>query len=110
MRRTNLYEPFGIVALEAMREGAPLVVSQTGGLGELVEHGDTGYTVPPGDAAALAGYVVKQLTNRDAAKRMAQSAQKRLARYDSRVIARETLEQYRRLLQDGNGNDSACFG
>ncbi|UJF36254.1 DUF1957 domain-containing protein [Paenibacillus hexagrammi] len=43
----SLYEPFGLVALEAMSSGTPLVVSSVGGLAEIVEHGFDGFTVPP---------------------------------------------------------------
>ena len=47
-------EPFGIVAIEAMRAGTAVVASDTGGLGELVDDGVTGVLVPPGDVDALA--------------------------------------------------------
>lgn len=50
----SLYEPFGIVALEVMAAGVPVVVSATGGLSEIVADGVDGCKVPPGDAAALA--------------------------------------------------------
>jgi glycogen(starch) synthase len=55
----SLYEPFGMVALEAMACGRPVVVSDTGGLGELVEEGVSGLKVPPNDPAALAEAVVR---------------------------------------------------
>lgn len=48
------YEPFGLVALEAMRVGAPVIVSKTGGLAEVVEDRLSGLVVPPGDERALA--------------------------------------------------------
>lgn len=50
-------EPFGIVAIEAMRAGTPVIVADSGGLGELVDHERTGLVVPAGDVAALAGAV-----------------------------------------------------
>ncbi|MDY7221938.1 1,4-alpha-glucan branching protein domain-containing protein [Halalkalibacterium halodurans] len=49
----SLYEPFGIVALEAMAAGTPTIVSDTGGLAEIVEHGDNGLKVPTGDVDAI---------------------------------------------------------
>ena len=49
------YESFGMVALEAMACGTPVVASQVGGLAFLVQDGVTGYTVPDGDPAALCG-------------------------------------------------------
>lgn len=50
----SLYEPFGIVALEGMARGIPVVVSDTGGLSEVVKHEETGVKVCPGDSESLA--------------------------------------------------------
>lgn len=50
----SLYEPFGIVALEAMAARTPVIVSDVGGLAEIVEDGQTGLKVPPGDPDVLA--------------------------------------------------------
>lgn len=50
----SLEEGFGIAALEAMAAALPVVASNVGGVPELVEHGRTGWLVPPADAAALA--------------------------------------------------------
>jgi glycosyltransferase involved in cell wall biosynthesis len=48
-------EPFGLVALQGAQMGRPVIASRTGGLAEIVVHGETGLLVNPGDAAALAG-------------------------------------------------------
>ncbi|GKS10595.1 hypothetical protein YDYSY3_15950 [Paenibacillus chitinolyticus] len=53
----SLYEPFGIVALEAMRAGVPLVAADTGGLAGLVEDGIDGFRLPPADPRAWAGKI-----------------------------------------------------
>ena len=50
-------EGFGMVALEAMERGRPVVASAVGGLPEIVEHGATGLVVPPGDVTALAAAI-----------------------------------------------------
>jgi glycosyltransferase involved in cell wall biosynthesis len=47
-------EPFGLVGLEALAHGRPVVASRTGGISEWLEHGKVGLLVPPGDEAALA--------------------------------------------------------
>lgn len=47
-------EPFGLVAVEALAAGRPVVASRTGGLARIVADGETGLLVPPGDAGALA--------------------------------------------------------
>jgi glycosyltransferase involved in cell wall biosynthesis len=51
-------EGFGMVALEAMERGRPVVASAVGGLPEIVDDGRTGLLVPPGDPAALADAIV----------------------------------------------------
>jgi glycosyltransferase involved in cell wall biosynthesis len=57
----SLYEPFGFVALEAAILGAPLVVSRTGGLAEIVEDGVTGGEFAPGDVDDLADTLLEAL-------------------------------------------------
>ena len=48
------YESFGMVALEAMAMGTPVIASEVGGLAHLVQHGVTGFHVPSRDPEALA--------------------------------------------------------
>lgn len=67
----SLYEPFGLVALEAMASGTPLIVSDTGGLSEIVDHGINGCKVPPGDVNALASQIIELLQHPDVAARLA---------------------------------------
>ena len=59
----SLYEPFGIVALEAMALECPVVVSYVGGLAEVVTHQETGITIFPDDAASVAWGVSYALTH-----------------------------------------------
>ena len=72
----SIYEPFGLVALEAAALRTPLVVSKTGGLAELVVDGFTGWTFPPGNAARLADAVTAALSDPRAARRMAAAARR----------------------------------
>jgi glycogen(starch) synthase len=53
----SIYEPFGIVALEAMAAGAPVVAAASGGLVEVIDSTGAGVLFPPGDAGALSGVV-----------------------------------------------------
>jgi glycogen(starch) synthase len=53
----SIYEPFGMVALEAASAGAPLAVAATGGLAEIVEPGVTGVTFPARNPEGLAAAV-----------------------------------------------------
>lgn len=68
------YEPFGIVALEAIRYGRPLVVSDTGGLAEIVEHGTDGYKAIPGHVESLAYHVTDLLKNPELGRQMSENA------------------------------------
>ena len=60
----SLYEPFGIVALEALAGGAPLIVARTGGLAELIEDTGAGMLFDPGNADELAGCIEQVLSDR----------------------------------------------
>ena len=58
-------EPFGLVALEAMAAGLPVCASDTGGLRDIVVHGETGFLFEPGDVAGLSQYLMELLDNRE---------------------------------------------
>ncbi|MCL6638319.1 MAG: DUF1957 domain-containing protein [Firmicutes bacterium] len=93
----SLYEPFGIVALEAMAAHVPVIVSDTGGMHEVVEHGIDGYKVPPGRPDYLAYYIMEILRNPGLARELTARAWKKvLAVYDWHVIAVETIQAYRK--------------
>lgn len=71
-------ESFGLVFLEAMASGCPLVGTRVDGIPEVVEDGRTGALVPAGDPAALARAVVELLTDRVKAARFARSGRQRV--------------------------------
>ncbi|HTZ42954.1 MAG TPA: glycosyltransferase family 4 protein [Jatrophihabitans sp.] len=73
----SLYEPFGLVALEAQLAGTPVAVSDTGGLRELVAPGRTGLRFAPESPAAIAAAVHRLLTEPGRAARMARHARRR---------------------------------
>jgi D-inositol-3-phosphate glycosyltransferase len=68
------YESFGMVALEAMACGTPVIASDVGGLAHLVKHGRTGYRVPARDPGALAEKITRLLTDEGLRRRMGQRA------------------------------------
>jgi glycosyltransferase involved in cell wall biosynthesis len=97
----SLYEPFGIVALEAMVHRCPVVVAAAGGLAEVVKLHETGMTSHPGSAESLAWAVVETLRHRDWAIARADNAFDEVRElYSWPRIARETTEVYRRVQQE----------
>jgi len=97
----SLYEPFGITALEAMAAKTPLVVSNTGGLSEIVEHDKTGTKVYAGNADSLAWGITRILLDPGYADWIKLNAYKKaLEVYDWTRIAKETKEFYERVLKE----------
>ncbi|HEX7355118.1 MAG TPA: glycosyltransferase family 4 protein [Mycobacteriales bacterium] len=96
----SLYEPFGLAALEAATAGAPLVVSDTGGLRELVEDGVSGLRAAPEDVRGWVGAVDRQLSDEIAARRMARVARARAAGSTWRAAAAATADVYRRAVTE----------
>ncbi len=95
----SLYEPFGIVALEAMALGCNVVASDVGGLGEVVRHQQTGLTVFPNDPASIAWAVNEILTDPKTAAHRRESAQMQVYKlYDWRLIAQLTANLYREVV------------
>ena len=75
-------EGFGIVFLEAMAYGLPIVAADAGAVPEVAPDGVTSVLVPPGDAPALADALVRLLTDRPLAERLGQAGVARAARFD----------------------------
>jgi glycogen(starch) synthase len=97
----SLYEPFGIVALEAMASRAPVVVSAVGGLAEVVKHAETGITVYPGNTDSLAWGILHTLQQPEWAKQRAEAAYQQVAEeYTWDRIARQTADVYERVVRE----------
>lgn len=85
----SLYEPFGLVALEAMACGVPVVASAIGGLKEIVQEGTSGLFVAPGDSSALAQALSTLLTDERLRLRLAEGARRRAEEFSQ---ARRSVE------------------
>jgi glycogen synthase len=94
----SLYEPFGIVALEGMAAGAPVVTSDAGGLKEVVRHDETGTLSYAGDSGSLAWAILKVLQDPERAERLRQAAKERLRTdFEWTSIATQTIDVYDRV-------------
>ncbi|GAA1707990.1 glycogen synthase [Brachybacterium phenoliresistens] len=109
----SIYEPLGIVNLEAMACGTPVVGSATGGIPEVVVDGETGYLVPLAQAddgtgtplepetfvADLAAALTRAVSDSERAREMGEASRRRAADHFSWTsIAQRTLEVYRTVL------------
>ncbi len=92
------YESFGMVALEAMACGTPVVASQVGGLAFLVQDGITGYTVPVDEPQALADRLTRLVNDRQLKLRMGENAARLAREYRWENIAENIYKVYEQAL------------
>jgi glycogen synthase len=101
----SLYEPFGIVALEGMAAGAPVVASDAGGLKEVVLHDKTGTTSFAGDPGSLAWAILRTLKDPQRSHALSHAAKERLKTdFDWGRIASQTIETYERVWREFLGS------
>jgi glycosyltransferase involved in cell wall biosynthesis len=94
-------EALGICIMEAMATELPVVVSDSGGLPELVEHGVNGEVVPYGDAIALADSLVRLLSNREYALELGRNGRRMTcSRFNARSSAGQMMDLYDRVLAE----------
>ena len=95
----SVYEPLGIVNLEAMACGTAVVASRVGGIPEVVADDETGLLVPPDDPGALASALNALLRDPDRARAMGQAGRKRaVAEFGWSAIAAQTATLYAELV------------
>lgn len=90
----SLYEPFGIVALEAMACGRPVIASRTGGLAEIVNDGVNGFLVEVGNYLQLAQRMVNLIKDQERREAMGEAARRRAAEFSWDRVADQTLALY----------------
>ena len=92
------YESFGMVALEAMACGTPVIASEVGGLAYLVRDGETGFTIPAEEPDTLCEKLTWLLTDGELHAKMSRQAAEYAKDYAWENIAKQILEVYKELL------------
>ena len=100
----SLYESFGMVALECMASGTPVIASNVGGLSNTIINGYTGYLVPRGNATALAEKIDLFLQNDYLRSRIGKQAAHHAQKYSWEKITRQLVSLYNRVLSQKMGS------
>jgi glycogen synthase len=90
----SIYEPFGLVALEAMASSCPCIVADTGGLREVVPHDEVGLRFRAKDPKSLAEMTVRVLADAKLCRRLTAEAFEHLRRFDWGDVAERTAAVY----------------
>jgi glycosyltransferase involved in cell wall biosynthesis len=101
-------ETCGLVALEAMAAGVPVVAADAGGLRESVHHGVTGLLAPPRDARAFAAHVVELVMERERRRALADGARRFALSRDVSLENAALLEQYRAITAGERAREVEC--
>jgi glycosyltransferase involved in cell wall biosynthesis len=96
-------EPFGIVLIEAMASGRPVVASRIGGIPEIVEDGRTGLLVPPGEVEALRAGMARLLADAELRERMGELAVARAAAFREESVVPRIQRIYREAIAMSDG-------
>jgi L-malate glycosyltransferase len=102
---TSLSEGLSITILESMSFGIPVVATAVGGNPELVRHGESGFLVPPKDAASFADAVVRVLGDPQLARQFGQEGRKIVERdFALETVAERYADLYRHVLTSEDGH------
>ncbi len=89
----SIYEPFGLVALEAMASSCPCIVADTGGLREVVPHDEVGLRFSARDPESLAEMTIRVLDDAKLCRRLTAEAFEHLRRFDWTDVAERTADR-----------------
>jgi D-inositol-3-phosphate glycosyltransferase len=106
---TSLYESFGLVAVEAMACGIPVVATRVGGMKFTVEEDVSGLLVPSGNAAEIAAALERVITDRAFRATLQVGARQAAIRFSWHTVGSAVLNLYERLA-DGERENLCCYG
>ncbi len=90
----TLYEGFGMVFLEAMASGLPIITTDVAGNKEIIEHGKNGFLVRPKDEKSVSDSVIKLLKNKGLQQRIRKNNREKVKLYDWKILVNKYLEAY----------------
>jgi glycosyltransferase involved in cell wall biosynthesis len=97
------HEAFGLVNIESMSVGTPVIASRVDGIQEIVRDGVDGYLVPPGDPAALSEKLARVLQDQALRERLGLNARQHfLEEYENTLVVRQQADWLEQLVQSGN--------
>ena len=91
-------ESFGIVLLEAMAAGAPVLASRIPGYANVLTHGREGFMVEPRNPAALAAGIIRLLSDPALRRQMGEAGKRTASQYDWPIVTRQVVSYYRQVL------------
>jgi len=105
----SAYEGLGIVYLEAMRFGLPVIASTAGAAREIIDHGREGFLVPPGDAETLARSLRLLMQDRELLAEMSLAAKQRAAIHPTWRDSLASVQQFLHQVGQGRGGESSLI-
>lgn len=100
------YESFGLILLEAMMRGKPVIGCEVGGMRQIIEAGQTGFLVPPGDPGSLRDRIGELVSSAELRARLGRQGRQRFEeRYTVARMVRDVVAYYRRLLGRPSSED-----
>ena len=94
----SLTEGFGLVIIEAMTMGKPIIATNVGGVKEILKDGETGYLVPPQKPKAISEKIVYLLKNKNEARLLGERAKVESRKYDVNLYTKKLEEIYKQIL------------
>ena len=94
---SSVSEPFGLTMLEALASAKPMVVTETGGMPEIIRDGINGFVIPVKDFESLASRLIQLLANRILRERLGQTGRQMVEQqYTKEIVSENTLRLYKK--------------
>lgn len=106
----SLWEAFGFVAAEALALGRPVIATSGSGLAEVVQEGDGGWLVPPGDARALEAALLRRLGDPEGLVIAGERARRRAESFAPGAVADELVALYEQVVAESQGISASIYG